>query len=88
MIVVLYIRNILYAVIRCADIICNAILLGDPRETISSRMGKYVAKKRGFIPCKICALLNKIDPNHCISSIDDDVGDLAINFQIKNKENL
>lgn len=79
-----YFFNVLIALDQSA----NALTGGDPDETLSSRMGKYVANKRGFIPCFICKLLNKIDPNHCISSIEEDEGKDAVIWESKtNKEN-
>lgn len=73
-----YFYNIAYAIVRNIDIFFNALTGGDPRETISSRMGKLVAKEKCVFCMLLCSLLNKIDPNHCQTSIDDDVGDLAV----------
>ena len=42
-----YFFNLLIAI----DQLLNALMGGDPDETISSRMGKYVQRGRGFIPC-------------------------------------
>ncbi|RMG30244.1 MAG: hypothetical protein D6721_04350, partial [Gammaproteobacteria bacterium] len=54
------------------DQLANAVIGGDPDETISSRIGK----RRGR--CKLCAalcwLLDKIDPRHCARSIEADEG--------------
>lgn len=65
-----YIINILIGI----DQLCNAILGGDPDETISSRMGKHVAKHDNLLCNLICTILNLIDPNHCIKSIEKDRG--------------
>lgn len=65
-----YFWNILIAI----DQFFNAVLGGYPDETISSRMGKRVAKKDCFLCNFICKLLNKIDPNHCEKSIEWDEG--------------
>lgn len=65
-----YIKNILIAI----DQFFNALTFGDPDETISSRCGKYAARGRGWFPCQLCKLLNKIDPNHCQKSIELDRG--------------
>lgn len=67
-----YFFNILIAI----DQLFNVLLLGDPDETISSRMGKYVARGRGFIPCLICKLLDVIlrEKDHCKNSIELDEG--------------
>lgn len=54
------------------DLFANAVLLGDPQETISSRCGKYLhAGGRGVV-WVLCKLLSIIDPargNHCIENM-------------------
>lgn len=65
--------NILIAI----DQLFNAILGGDPDETISSRAGK--AKKEGKLwACILCKFLHILDNNHCTDSIEEDEGDDAI----------
>lgn len=77
-----YLKNILYLL----DCTVNCILfLGDPRETISSRCGKYVYAKRGTIPCVICKLLNIFEKDHCLKNIDKTIGDKAVTWE--NKQN-
>ena len=56
------------------DQLVNTILGGYPDETMSSRMGKHLVKKDCRLCKFICRLLNKIDPNHCIDSIEKDEG--------------
>ncbi len=78
MILLKYILNILIAL----DCLCNAILFGDPQETISSRIGKmyyYYGKKRGI--GWLVWLLNKLDPQHCKDAIDWDEGNRNINIK-------
>jgi hypothetical protein len=45
----------------------NALFLGDPDETLSSRCGKRLGS------CKFCSflcwVLRKLDPNHCRDAI-------------------
>lgn len=65
-----YIINILIAI----DQFLNTVMGGDPDETISSRMGKHVAKKDSPFCNLICKLLNYVDPNHCTKSIEKDRG--------------
>lgn len=65
-----YIWNLLISI----DQLCNTILGGDPDETMSSRMGKHVVKRDNRLCKFICRLLNKIDPNHCVDSIEKDEG--------------
>lgn len=54
----------------------NTILGGHPDETLSSRMGKYVQKGRGVIPCFLCKVLDVVfrEKDHCINSIESDRG--------------
>jgi len=67
-----YFLNVLIAI----DQLLNALLAGDPDETISSRMGKYVARGRGLIPCMLCKLLDVVfrEKDHCKNSIETDEG--------------
>jgi hypothetical protein len=60
-----YIRNVGVA----ADKMLNAVLLGDPNETISSRMGRQILAGK-CVFCKFaCRLLDVFWPNHCINNI-------------------
>lgn len=68
-----YIWNLLIAI----DQLANAILLGDPRETISSRADKAMREGKAW-GCILCKLLAKIQKNHCQDSLEPDVGDKAI----------
>jgi len=66
-----YLWNIAFAV----DQLINAIFLGDPDETISSRIGKMIRRgTEGWIPRKLNWLLDKIDKNHCRDAIEEDEG--------------
>ena len=62
----------------------NAILGGDPDETISSRLGKLKVRHGGNIPwyrplSKVVDWgLDKIDPNHSIDAIEHDEGKDAV----------
>ena len=75
-----WIVNILIGI----DQLGNAILGGDPDETISSRLGKMKVKHGGKIPwyrplSKIVDWgLDKIDPNHSVDAIEEDEGKNAI----------
>ena len=68
----LYFLHVLVAL----DQLFNSLLAGDPDETLSSRMGKYVARGRGFIPCMLCKMLDVIfkERDHCIKNIEADEG--------------
>lgn len=62
----LYVKNNLIAV----DQLLNALLGGDPDETVSSRCGKS-----GCRLCRLlCRLLDKLDYRHCADSIELDEG--------------
>lgn len=74
-----YFWNLLIAI----DQLINTLFGGDPDETISSRAGKYAADRRGWFPCVLCKLLDKIDPNHCAKSIETDEGERALIYQAR-----
>ena len=58
------------------DQLGNAILRGDPDETVSSRAAK--ARNRGELwGCYLCAFLDWLDPDHCTSSIEKDRGNVV-----------
>jgi hypothetical protein len=62
-----YTKNILLAL----DQFGNALIGGDPDETISRRAGR--ARNRGERwGCIFCKLLEKIDPRHCGRSVTGD----------------
>lgn len=65
-----YIWNILISL----DQLCNTLLGGDPDETMSSRMGKHLAKHDCPFCNFMCKLLNLIQKDHCIKSIEKDEG--------------
>lgn len=56
------------------DQLVNTILGGSPDETLSSRMGKHLAKKDCVICNFLCGLLNLIQKDHCVKSIEPDEG--------------
>ena len=60
-----YLTNLFLAV----DLFANALLFGDPEETISSRLGKHQDAGHDCKLCDwICWVLDKIDPRHCDKS--------------------
>jgi hypothetical protein len=65
-----YIWNILIAI----DQFFNAVLGGDSDETISSRMGKHVAKRDCPFCNFVCKALNLFQKDHCVKSIEVDEG--------------
>lgn len=68
-----YIWNILIAL----DQLGNAFLFGDPDETISSRGAKAARDGKAW-GCILCKLLDYIDPNHCVKSLEEDEGSRAV----------
>lgn len=54
------------------DQLLNTLALGDPDETLSSRLGK--ASSRCALCRAICRLLSRIDARHCEKSIEADEG--------------
>jgi hypothetical protein len=67
-----YLWNILVGI----DQLINAGLGGDPRETLSSRMGKI--EKTSRLAGAVCDALSMIESNHCQKNIDNTVGDKGI----------
>jgi len=71
-----YLINVLIGL----DQFVNAILAGDPDETISSRIGKTKHRHNGVIPWRyplrkvVDYFLESIDENHSIDSIEQDEG--------------
>lgn len=65
-----YIWNLLISI----DQLFNALLVGDPDETMSSRMGKRVIKKNCKLCKVICRLLDLFEKDHCYKSIEKDEG--------------
>lgn len=66
-----YVKSILISI----DQFFNTLLGGDPDETISSRMGKHVAKKDCIVCNLICKFLNLFQKDHCVKSIEKDEGE-------------
>ena len=60
------------------DQLANALLAGDPDETISSRTGKWLSLPHDTWKWKVayvlCRALHLLDKNHCLDSIEEDEG--------------
>jgi len=70
MLIAQYVMNVLIAI----DQLGNALIGGDPDETLSSRFGK--AKRRGeWWARPICRFLSLFDKRHCMKSIHPDEGE-------------
>jgi len=67
-----YLFNLLIAI----DQLFNALLGGNPDQTLSGRMGRRIQQGRATkLEVWLCKILSKIDPytdRHCIESIDKD----------------
>jgi hypothetical protein len=55
-----WLKNVLLSL----DQLLNAILWGDPDETLSRRAGRARETKRMW-GCWLCGLLDRVDPRHC-----------------------
>jgi hypothetical protein len=63
-----------FRVLIALDQLANALIGGDPDETISSRAAKGAA--RGVVGwCLLCRLLHLVDRDHCAKSLEPDEGD-------------
>ena len=77
-----YAHNVLLAI----DQYGNAVFGGDPDETISSRLGKWLTATRNSlwddvrygVASVICAGLDLFDPRHCVANIDLTTGGRAV----------
>lgn len=66
-----WLLNILIAL----DQLANAILAGDPDETISSRVGKRIRSDQATRPERwLARLLDLLDHNHVEEAIEEDEG--------------
>ena len=74
----------LYNIAAGFDRMMNAVFGGDPRETISSRLGKYLqAPDPKCRLCRwtvgaVCAMLNLFQRGHCVKAEDPTVGDKSV----------
>lgn len=69
-----YLKNLLIGL----DQLLNAMIGGDPDETISSRAGKEVRAGKGGGWKLLCLILHRFDRNHCQKSIEEDEGKNAV----------
>ncbi len=65
------------------DQLANSLTLGDPDETISSRVGKWsIAEDPGMFrdatSGALCFFLDLVDDDHCANSIEYDEGEKAV----------
>lgn len=67
-----------YNVLLGLDLFANALLMGDPRESISSRLGKWqeAGGWRGAVAGGLCPAVSliMIERDHCRRSIDRGAG--------------
>jgi hypothetical protein len=68
-----YFWNLLIAIDQFFNV---ALFNGYPDETISSRLGKHVAKHDNCPFCNlVCKFLNLFQKDHCVKSIEYDEGE-------------
>lgn len=60
-----YCRNLWIAI----DQLVNALLFGNPRETISSRCARRIARRNCRLCQLLCRALHAVDPAHCEKSL-------------------
>ena len=77
--VLLYFKNIwlaiwaiVWGVIVGIDRLGNTLLGGDPKMTLSGRMGRDIREGLCWICKPICWVLNKIQKNHCAIQAADE----------------
>ena len=66
-----------YRNVLCSfDLMSNAITLGDPREPISSVLGKMRRDGTCYMCVAFCSILSIlfVEPNHCLNSIHTHLG--------------
>lgn len=67
----------------CVDCFVNALCLGDPDETISSRSAKAdiyeVSKARYGWGCRMCSFLAIFQKDHCGKALEKNKGSRALN---------
>ena len=61
----------------------NTLLGGDPRQTLSGRMGRNITLGKNCVLCHwTCRLLNFIQPDHCVSTWANEKKPLDPDMQI------
>ncbi|WP_439684874.1 hypothetical protein MNJPNG_05030 [Cupriavidus oxalaticus] len=62
-------KRYLWNILISLDQLGNALMAGDPDETISSRAGKAMQNGKAW-GCVLCRFLNWFEKDHCLKSID------------------
>lgn len=60
-----WMKNILLSL----DQLLNVLLWGDPDETLSRRAGRAAERKLSWA-CRLCSILDAIDPRHCHKTLE------------------
>ncbi|MDH4230284.1 MAG: hypothetical protein OEW11_11175 [Nitrospirota bacterium] len=73
-------RQYAWNILIASDQLGNALLGGDPDETISSRLGKMAraGKHQNRFIRAVGRVLDRLDPGHLRKSIEDDEGGRAV----------
>lgn len=68
-------KRYLWNILVSLDQFGNTLALGDPDETISSRIGKQKREGRlNWFTRPLSRFLNWLDPNHSLDAIEEDEG--------------
>lgn len=59
-----YLWNLLYL----CDLALNTFLGGDPRQTLSARMGRDIEAGRCMLCKRVCWVLSLIQQDHCVKA--------------------
>ena len=70
-------RRWFWNVLIALDQVGNALVMGDPDETISSRAAKARANGRPW-GCVLCKVLDWVQPGHCDKALEPDEGADAV----------
>jgi hypothetical protein len=75
----------IYNIARWLDQGVNALAGGDPREPVSQRIGRVKSANGGVVPkyrwvmFVVSVVLNAIDKNHCLESINNpEMGSMGV----------
>lgn len=88
---IIKIKKYVFNILISFDQLGNAVAGGDPDETISSTLGKLKRSEHGRIPWSrplariLDMLLDRIDKNHCMKSIEEDEGKNSVRKTFKRR---
>ena len=68
--------------LHLADQTLNTLLAGDPRMTLSARMGRDIAAGRCWLCRPFCSLLNLFERDHCAKAWEGDETPINASMQV------